>query len=291
MKKTVQKISILCFLALFSTKSINAQTNIEVSGGGTWLGYMNVFFTDNNYAFGSAWALPDVKSVPNAGNNTLTLYPNYNTYANAANGSAADMEYWINGNVGNKIIEANTFTELIPTTDQPTVSFSGFVQSKTLDAAYDSNAFIKVLDPNNNYNLILFETVELVEGQNFTVSVENITAGLLIQSGFQVIGLNGNPANEAAIGNIVVTAPNLSNQNFETAGIKMYPNPTTNQVNFDAPSLIENIALYNTVGQKVMEVTPQNGFYAMNTSNLQSGLYIVNVQINGVSSTSRLIKK
>ena len=42
---------------------MNAQTNIEVSGSGTWLGYMNVFFTNDAYAFRSAWSLADVKSV------------------------------------------------------------------------------------------------------------------------------------------------------------------------------------------------------------------------------------
>lgn len=291
MKKTVLKIGVFCFLGLFGIQSMNAQTNIEVSGSGTWLGYMNVFFTNDAFAFGSAWGLPDVKSVPNAGSNTITLYPNYNTYANALNGSAADQEYWINGNMGNKIMEANTFTETIPTTLQETVSFSGFVQSYTLVDSYETNAFIKVLDPNNDYNLILFETVDLVEGQNFTVTVQNITPGLLVQTGFQVIGLNANPASEAANGNIVVTAPNLSNPSFENAGIKMYPNPANDVVNFSANASIENVSIYNTLGQIVASVNPSNSFYSFNTSDLQSGMYVVKIQSNGLISTSKLLKK
>ena len=285
------KIGVFCFLGLFGSQTVNAQTNIEVSASGTWLGYMNVFFTDNAFAFGSAWGLPDVKSVPNTANNTITLYPNYNTYANALNGNAADQAYWINGNVGNKIMEGNTFKELTPSTLQETITFSGFVQSNTLAASYESNAFIKVLDPQNSFNLILFESVDLVAGQNFTVSVQNITPGLLVQTGFQVIGLNGNPAAEAANGNVVVTAPNLSNPSFENAGIKMYPNPANDVVNFSANASIENISIYNTLGQIVASANPSNSFYSFNTSDLQSGMYVVKIQSNGLTSTSKLLKK
>lgn len=292
MKKNLQKIVVLCFLMIFGSQSTNAQTTtIEVSGSGTWLGYLNVFFTDGGFAFASAWGLQDVKSVPNAGSNTITLYPNYNTYANALNGNADDQAYWINGNVGNKTIEANTFTETTPNTVQEFVTFTGYVESYTLVDGYDTNAFIKVLDPNNNYNLILFESVELVEGENFSVTVENITAGLLVQTGFQVIGLNGNPASEAANGNIVVTSPNLSNTTFETAGIKMYPNPASNNVYFNADASIDNIKIFNTLGQMVANVNPLNSNYNFDSSDLQTGMYVVKIQSKGLTSTSKLLKK
>uniref|UniRef100_UPI0040494541 T9SS type A sorting domain-containing protein n=1 Tax=Flavobacterium sp. TaxID=239 RepID=UPI0040494541 len=294
MKKTVQKISILCFLALFSTKTINAQNDIAFSANGTWLAYLTCLYagddvttpaveTSGQFFFADNWGIQDVKTVVSTANNTITLYPNYNLFAT---GEAV----FVQNGVGTKIAEGNSFKEFVSTVEEP-LTFSGYVQSNTLAPGYTVKAFVKGLSNDGNFFLIVEESVELVEGQNFTVTVPVMGADLIVQTGFVVTGLIGNPAQEAANGNMVVTAPNLSNQNFETAGIKMYPNPTTNQVNFDAPSLIENIALYNTVGQKVMEVTPQNGFYAMNTSNFEAGLYIVNVQINGVTSTSRLIKK
>lgn len=285
MKKTLLKINILVLMFGLTFQNTNAQTtNIEVSGGATWLGFMNVFNLNGGFEFASAWGLPDVKSVPNAEANTITLFPNYNTY------NPTDS-FWANGVNGNKTMEANTFIETTPTSDQTIVTFSGFVQSYTLVDEFTTNAFIKVLDPNNNFNLILFETVDLVEGENFTVSVENVTAGLLVQTGFQVIGLNANPITEIPNGNIVVTAPNLSNQTFETTGIKMYPNPASSFVNFVAPAALETIEVYNTLGQQIANVTPQIANYSLNTSNLQNGIYIVKVQMNGLTSTSRLIIK
>lgn len=294
MKKTVQKISVFCFLALISTKTMNAQNDIEFSAAGTWVGYLTCLHagddvttpaveTAGQFFFADSWGIPDVKSVVSVPNNTITLYPNYSLFA------TGNPEFVQNGQ-GTKIAEGNSFKEFVSTVEEP-LTFSGFVQSNTLAPGYTASAFVKGLSNDGNFFLIIEESVPLVAGENFTVTIPVMGADLIVQTGFVVTGLIGNPEQEAANGNMVITAPNLSNQTFETVGVKMYPNPTTNQVNFDAPSSIENITLYNTIGQKVMEVTPNSGFYAMNTSDLQSGLYIVNVQINGVTSTSRLVKK
>jgi hypothetical protein len=293
MKKTVQKISVLCFLALFGTTTINAQNNLEVDASGSWIAYLTCLHTGdepttpavevaNQFFFADNWGIPDVKTVLNAANNTVTLFPNYNLFA------TGNPEFVQNG-VGTKITVASSFKEYVSDVEEE-VTYSGYVQSNTLVAGYEVSAFIKLLSNDGNFFLILNEEVPLVAGENFTVTIPVVGANLIVQTGFVVTGLIANPTQEAANGNMVVTAPNLSNQTFENAGVKMYPNPSKDMVIFNSPTLLDNITIFNTVGQQVLEVSPKNMNHSINIAHLQTGMYIVKIQTNGVTATSRLMK-
>ena len=109
MKKTLQFFLIgICIFT--SYQNVQAQTTVTVNGAANWLGYANVFQTDGTtWAFGSSWALPDLKTTLTASTNTLKLQPNFNAYANAT--SAADLAYWTNGaGLGNKIFASKNKT-------------------------------------------------------------------------------------------------------------------------------------------------------------------------------------
>lgn len=215
MKKTLQLVAVL-FFALLGTQNGIAQNSVSVNGGATWLGYANVFLTDGStFQFGSAWGVADLKSVVNVGANTVTLYPNFNTY------NAADP-YWSNGAVGNKVFEANTFVENNALAGQ-VLTFSGNVTSNTLNSAYTAVAFIKGLNPATGYSTDVFVSAPLVAGQPFSITTDAaIPAGLVVQYGFTVKGLNANPAQEAALGNVVVA----SNVVVPTEPMTAAPTPT-----------------------------------------------------------------
>ena len=167
------------------------------------------------FQFGSGWGLADMKSVVNAGANTVTLYPNYNTY------NAADP-YWSNGAVGNKIFEGNTFVENNSFAGQ-VLTFTGNVTSNTLNSAYTAVAFIKGLNPATGYSTDVFVSAPLVAGQAFSITTDTaIPAGLVVQYGFTIKGLNANPAQEAALGNVVVAGNAVTPQEPLTAA----PTPT-----------------------------------------------------------------
>ena len=197
--------------SLLSLPMIFAQNNIEVSGGDNWIGYMNVFFLDGNYDFGSAWGVPDLKSTPNAGANTLTLQPNFNTYAD----NPTDPN-WVNQTTGegNKKLEALTFVEPGATFNGQDLTFSGTVQAYTLDDSYTVQYFIKALDPDNGYADALggAKVFDLPTSGDFSVSATaaELAPGLLVQYGFSVAGRNANPANEAALGSVVITGEGSS---------------------------------------------------------------------------------
>lgn len=283
MKKTLLKLNFFCAVVLLSFQSINAQTTVNVNPAATWLGYANVYELGGAFVFASAWGVPDIKSVPSVQNNSVTLYPNYNTY------NASDP-FWANGAEGNKIFEGSTFTETVNAVSQ-VYTFTGFVSSNTIVSEYEVLAFIKVLDPNNNYALVDFYTTTLPEGQDFTiVTPTEVAPQLLVQCGFSVTGINANPVDEAANGNVVVIPANLSVNTFETANIKVYPNPTSSTITVDSANVIDNIAIINSLGQRVLTVSPASSSATIDVSSFQSGLYFVKTTIEGKVSVSKVVK-
>ena len=63
------------------TANVNGQNNISANASDNWVGYMNVFDMSGAYQFGSGWGVPDLKTTLDLGANTITLQPNFNTYA------------------------------------------------------------------------------------------------------------------------------------------------------------------------------------------------------------------
>ena len=186
----------------------STQNNITVSAADNWVGYMNWFELDGTtFAGGGSWGVPDLKSVVDTGNGTITLQPNFNLYA-----QDPTDPYWVDQTtgMGAKIMEANTFVEPGASFNNNDLSFSGTIQSFTLDGNYAVKVFIKALDPNNGYADALngSKTIDLPTSGSFSVSATaaELPTGLIIQYGFTVIGLNANPANEASLGSVVVEA-------------------------------------------------------------------------------------
>jgi hypothetical protein len=83
----------------------------------------------------------------------------------------------------------------------------------------------------------------------------------------------------------------LSLNTFDTPKINIYPNPTSSVFTIEANEIIENVTLFNVLGQEVMVKNPNSNSVTLDTSSLQTGVYVVKTTIGGVSSTSRIVKK
>ncbi len=83
----------------------------------------------------------------------------------------------------------------------------------------------------------------------------------------------------------------LATTSFETANISMYPNPANNVLNIDAKSNIENVSIYNLLGQIVISESVNKQSTSLNIANLQTGIYVVKTSIDGKIASSRLIKE
>lgn len=268
-----------------------AQQEFTVDASLTWNGYINVF--ENNteeeiWLFGSPWQLPDLKSVINADENTITLYPNYNTYN-------VNDPYWSNGAEGNKICEGSTFLESTEWAGED-VTFNGYVEENTLSDEFTAVAFIKALNPDNGWSLDVYVTAELIEGENFilTVPADQLPEGLMVQYGFSVRGLNANPTQETANGNIVVTEFNENVAGINEAGRStaiLHPNPANDVLNITAQNNIDEINIYNMLGQKVLSAAPKTASASLNISALSNGVYILNMASDSKESSLKFIKK
>ena len=265
-------------LSVFQT---NAQTTVTVDAAAPWTGYANIF--DNGaYQFGNAWALDAVRTDLNTTANSITLYPNFNTY------NASDP-YWSNGEIGNKTFEGNSFIENAALAGQ-TLTFTATVQSNTFTSGYTVIAFIKGLNPANNYSTDVLVTTPLVNGETFSITAPSIPSGLIVQYGFAVTGLNANPAQEAQLGNAVIVPNQLAVTSFDKPVFSAFPNPTDHFLNIQSDQNIESLSVFNIMGQQIYNEQLQKNTAVLDVSKLQTGMYLVKASINGKSTISRIIK-
>ena len=89
----------------------------------------------------------------------------------------------------------------------------------------------------------------------------------------------------------VYPEPGLSidSNNFEA--FKFFPNPVVNTLTVEAKNLISTIGIYNMVGQKVQELSPNDLITTIDMNGLSKGVYFVQVKINESIQTFKVIKE
>jgi len=285
----MKQIYLVIALAVGFAFQSNAQNTVEVDASATWIGFMNVFETPANgggFVFNSGWGIPELKTVIDVGAGTLTLQPNFNTYAD----NPTDP-FWVDQTTleGNKLMEANTFVE-----DNSLVgselTFVGSAPSNTIDPAYEVVAFIKVF--NGDFSVLKEETTMLVAGETFSVNYTNVEgADAVVQYGFKVTGINANPADEGALGSVVVGAQILNTNDFDAGSITAFPNPVVSDWNVSARENITQITVFDVLGKAVLTVSPNETNYALNMSELQTGIYMAKVVTTSGNKTIKLVKR
>jgi hypothetical protein len=91
--------------------------------------------------------------------------------------------------------------------------------------------------------------------------------------------------------NIVVNAT-LSEASFEDeSAFTYYPNPVENTLTLRAQNAIDNVTMYNMLGQVILRATPNSIDSELNMSSLQDGTYFIKVTIANKTKTVRVIKQ
>ncbi len=123
---------------------------------------------------------------------------------------------------------------------------------------------------------------------------EIIATGLTAGNTYYVRIFSWDPA-PAADGNFTIkiwSSEALSNNEFDLANaFKYYPNPINNELNLRAQNNIENVSVYNMLGQEVLRLAPNTNSSKIDMSALQTGAYFIRVTINGVTETKQIIKR
>jgi subtilisin-like proprotein convertase family protein len=97
--------------------------------------------------------------------------------------------------------------------------------------------------------------------------------------------------NNGAITDIVIDGNNLGADDNTIAGFTYYPNPTDGVLNLNSIENIDNVVIYNILGQQVLSQTIEATSAELNVSNLTVGAYIMKVSVNGEIGTYKVIKR
>ena len=77
---------------------------------------------------------------------------------------------------------------------------------------------------------------------------------------------------------------------FSTSNFSVYPNPVQDVLNIRTSTTVDAIAVYDVLGKLVLSTTPDAISPTMDMSSLNSGVYLVQVTIDGASKTVKVIK-
>jgi hypothetical protein len=69
-----------------------------------------------------------------------------------------------------------------------------------------------------------------------------------------------------------------------------YPNPVTNTLNLKGHNTIDNVLVYNMLGQEVLRAAPNAVNSELDMSGLQTGAYFVRVTVGDATKTIRVLK-
>ena len=83
----------------------------------------------------------------------------------------------------------------------------------------------------------------------------------------------------------------LSSDSFTASKVKLYPNPTSNVLNIESVGTIQNIAIYNVLGQEVMNKLTNQTLVSLDVSGLNAGVYVIKTAIDGTVSSTKFIKE
>ncbi|MEL6811917.1 MAG: T9SS type A sorting domain-containing protein [Bacteroidota bacterium] len=97
--------------------------------------------------------------------------------------------------------------------------------------------------------------------------------------------------NTGGVTDIVIEGQNLGTDDNKIEGFTYYPNPADGILNLNAIDSIDNVAIYNILGQQVLNQDIAATNAQLDIANLAQGAYIMKVVVNGETGTYKIIKR
>jgi len=125
---------------------------------------------------------------------------------------------------------------------------------------------------------------------NNSISTSLASTNIEQMSDLDVVVFIQNPTTKEVFQSIYTSSALSLNDNFATKNIKLYPNPTSNFVNF---TIEENISVIITdlSGKTVLNTKYSSGNVQIDLSHLQTGMYIANFVGETFEQIEKIIKK
>lgn len=86
------------------------------------------------------------------------------------------------------------------------------------------------------------------------------------------------------------TSPSVFAESYYFNNFSYYPNPATDRVKLKSELIMEDVVIYNLLGKEVLRLKPFENEYDIDVKKLPSGIYLMNVKINGVIASFKFIK-
>ncbi len=150
---------------------------------------------------------------------------------------------------------------------------------------------------NNTFNFQLPSTVTTADFISVQMSVTNTNGDVCsIEDifGWVNIGSSSFPVfgwrNVNLPGNFGTFSTVLSTSDFKTNTISFYPNPSKDYINISSENAIEQITIFNLLGQEVLTKTVNSQEFVLDITNLSNGTYIAELNSLGKSQSVKLVK-
>ena len=122
----------------------------------------------------------------------------------------------------------------------------------------------------------------------FTTSTFNFTASTNIVV-IYMRSLLATSTTESFYDNLsLVEANTASTENLSSVNLNLYPNPTSDIVYIGGVDTVDTLRLYSINGQLIKQLNNTN---SINLSNHKSGVYLVEVIVEGKKLVNKLIKR
>jgi|GEM_PF-816990 len=172
--------------------------------------------------------------------------------------------------------------------------FSTFVQGDGYDGW--SVAMVYNTIPKSQGAVQFGETYEIPAGTGMQPYEEMREAFVPTVSGtyFFAVKVNENSTSNPfyiAFDDFSVEGSTLGNPSFETGKFKAYPNPVNDILNVSYAENINNIEVYNLLGQKVITKTINASKGQLDMSDLPAGSYLVKIMAGNQVQTLKIIKE
>jgi len=113
-------------------------------------------------------------------------------------------------------------------------------------------------------------------------------------NGIWILNISDNLGGDSGV--LIAATINIMGQTLgfvenEIGEFNVYPNPVRNNLNIEAAKTIETINIISMLGQEIMRSAPNSRESILDITDLQSGLYIVKVTLDGVTATRLIVKE
>jgi Leucine-rich repeat (LRR) protein len=82
----------------------------------------------------------------------------------------------------------------------------------------------------------------------------------------------------------------LSVNDMQNTGLNIFPNPVDNQLNIVSDTPVNQVRIFDVLGNQLLSLTPNSNIFSMDVSSLATGTYIVRIISNDKTYSYKIIK-